>query len=361
MRIGQITFSYKPIRGGAEAYLDQLNKVFLQAGHTVRVYQPDTGINDPEIVPVKLKYSKLPNLINFNFSLLSYLKKLWDEDVLVIHYPEHFWPLFWHRRAVVLTHGINWDFDNPSRKFSRWLMAKFAYHFSWKFVANDTNFLRAVGVEISPREKMFQRVDAKQYFIPNCIDPSQFKKVDGPSDLVGKKLIIVPRNFTYPRGVDLAAEAMAIISKKDPEVQLLLVGDALPTRDSQEFKKSLLAKVEELGLQDKVIFYGNRSRSEMPGIYSSGLVTIIPTRGNEGTSLSALESMAVGTPVITTDVAGLRDLPSYQCQPTVESIAEAVLTVLAEKGKFSKEQQDVVRENYNLDKWAKAWLEVVEQ
>lgn len=361
MKIGQVSFSYKPIRGGAETYLAQLNQVLVNSGHEVKVFQPDTGVRDPEIVPVRLRYPRLPNLINFNLSLLSYRRELLDQDLLIVHYPEHFWPLLWHPKVVTLTHGVNWDFDRPLRRLSRILMAKLAFGLSWKFVANDTNFLREVGVRISPKEKMFQAVGRRQYFIPNCIDTAQFKRSPIPSDLKEKELLIVPRNFTYPRGVDLAIGAMALLKEGRPNLQLLLVGDALTTADSQQFKEQLHRQVKDLGLERKVIFYGSRPRAEMPGIYSAGLVTVIPTRGNEGTSLSALESMAVGTPVVTTAVAGLQDLPSYQCQPDAQSIAAAIEDVLSDRDRFAKEQNQAVKETYNLNRWTSSWLEVIGQ
>lgn len=359
MRIGQITTSYKPIRGGAEVYLDELNVIFKKAGHSVHVYQPNTGINSLEIIPVKMRFMKLPNMLRYNLSLIPYFKKIKQDDILIIHYPEHFWPFIWHPKTIVLTHGVNWEFNSKLRQLSRFLMAKLAYRFAWRFVANDTNFLREMGVDISPKEKMFERVGPSQYFIPNCIDINEFRPAPIPDDLKGEKFIIVPRNFTYPRGVDMAIMAMRQISLFDKEAKLLLVGDALPTDDSQKFKKRLIQLVDDLGLNEKVRFYGNHPHDKMPGIYSAGQITLIPTRGSEGTSLSALESMSVGTPVITTFVAGLKDLPSFQCDPNPDSIARAVIEVLKNRAKFSQSQSDQVKKIYNLDNWSKAWLEVI--
>lgn len=359
MKIGQITTHYLPIKGGAEVYAEQLNQIFSKAGHQVTVYQPDNGERSPNVVPVTPRFKKLPSLLRFNLTLVPFFKKIAKEEVIVIHYPEHFWPFIWHPRTVVLTHGVNWEFNSKFRQLSRSLMAKFAYRFAWKFVANDTNFLREVGVKISPKEKMFEKVGSKQYFIPNCIDTNEFKQVSIPADLRNKKLIIVPRNFTYPRGVDIAVESMKIISKKDPSLLMLLVGDALKTKDSLEFKDRLTYLVKKLKLEEKVIFYGNRGRDEMPGIFSAGYITVIPTRGSEGTSLSALESMSVGTPVVTTAVAGLKDLPSYQCDPNPASVAEAILHVSQNRDRYSNDQSKVVREKYNTSSWTKAWLEVV--
>jgi hypothetical protein len=50
MRILEITYSYKPVRGGADVYADDLRHVLEAAGHEVGVLQrPPAPGDDPSV------------------------------------------------------------------------------------------------------------------------------------------------------------------------------------------------------------------------------------------------------------------------------------------------------------------------
>ncbi|OGY22862.1 MAG: hypothetical protein A2172_02890 [Candidatus Woykebacteria bacterium RBG_13_40_15] len=366
MRIGQVSISYKPILGGQEVYLDNLSKILKDNNHTIHVYQPDMGVDDPELFLTPnpnnpTAFQKLiPRLMRYNFLLLTHqLSNLRKEDLLIIHYPEHYLPVFWHKKTLVLTHGINWDFDPTAKKFQRKALAKLAFKFAWKFVANDTNFLRAMGVDIRPKEKMFQEVLPGRWFIPNCADTELFTKTAGIRELKKLNPVIVPRNFSKARGVDLAVDAFELIASKEPSLNLVIVGSNLPVPDSLDYGEQLLFKVKSSKFRDRIVFFGSKPWREMRDVYSSAVATLIPTRGNEGTSLAALESMSCGTATVTTSVAGLKDLPSVQIPPKPAEIAKAILNTIRNKDKIGIDQQKEVRGVYNIENWKNAWLKVI--
>jgi glycosyltransferase involved in cell wall biosynthesis len=70
---------------------------------------------------------------------------------------------------------------------------------------------------------------------------------------------------------------------------------------------------EELGLQDKMIFAGNRE--DLGRVYA-GLDVVALTSLNEGTPLSVIEAMASRRPVIATLVGGVVDLVGSAEQET---------------------------------------------
>ena len=86
----------------------------------------------------------------------------------------------------------------------------------------------------------------------------------------------------------------------------------------------------------------------MRAVYSAARVTVIPSICGEGTSLSALESMACGTPVVATAVGGLPDLPAWLAEPNPEALSEAILRVLARRDEVARPSRPRCK-GYHLD------------
>ena len=363
MKIGIVAYKFFPVVGGAEAYLHDLHGILSAAGHSVTVYQARSGERHPGIHSLPKLPAFVPKLIAFDLVLPLGLPRLVREDIVIISYPEHFPPIFWHPRTIVISHGSTWTHEPEGvRKDLRMLSARWAYRKAKGFVFNDTFTLRELGVPIKPGEMAFSQVTERRWYIPNCVDTGLFTRRPGIRKIVDKKPILVPRNFTYPRGIDLALEAFSRLLDYRQDVHLLLAGEAI--RDMPEsirYEQELRSMVERLSLHEKVSFIGRYSRSEMPAVYSSALVTLIPSRMSEGTSLAALESMACGTPVVTTHVEGLMDIPGLKCLPTPDGIVQGLRTALETREELATEQQKEVREKFDRKLWEKGWLRVIEE
>jgi glycosyltransferase involved in cell wall biosynthesis len=89
-------------------------------------------------------------------------------------------------------------------------------------------------------------------------------------------------------------EAAHRVSKAMPDVRFLVVGRGKPSR----FAEPLVA----LGLAEHVIFTGHRD--DIAPIYKALDVLVCASTKGEGLTGTLREAMAVGTPVVTTDVAG---------------------------------------------------------
>jgi glycosyltransferase involved in cell wall biosynthesis len=221
-------------------------------------------------------------------------------------------------------------------------------------VANDTDFLRRIGIPANEGEGFFKEIAPRKWFIPNCIDDSYF--CPDPS-IEKEKTIIVPRNIRPDRGIDLAIRAFSIFSKQFPDYQLKIIGGPLKGRYFN-FCERLVA---ELGMQRKVIFAGSCDWKSMRDHYRKATLTMVPTLEKEGTSLSALESMACGTPVVGTNVAGLKDLPIVKAEPNPENLAENFIETLLHIDQVRIRQLTAVKTTFNLANWEKAWLRVVKE
>lgn len=363
MKIGHITTSYKPIWGGQEVYVHNLLNVFFEHGFEQRVYQFDTGLKEPQIVnlrPMKSLQKRIGFATTYNLSLLSKINMLKSEDVLIIHYPIHFYPIWWHPKTILLSHGVTWNCDPYFKKKIKRGLDAFAYSLCEKFVANESSYFREMGLAIEPNNSLFCEVAKNKWFIPNCVDTNKFQKVKPDNKLKKLNMILVPRNIAYARGIHLAVLAFAKFVKKHSDTKLALVGETIEAvRHSDRYKRYLINLISKLNLNDKVIFLGRIPWNEMNRIYSSSIMTLIPSLGVEGTSLSALESMACGTATLSTDRGGLADLPTVHCEANEESLLGKMLEVFEDHERIGLNQKEMVCEKFNIAEWKNAWLKVI--
>lgn len=93
---------------------------------------------------------------------------------------------------------------------------------------------------------------------------------------------------------DVLLDAWAAL---DDDAVLWLAGDG-------SLRAALQRQCDELGLSDRVHFLGNRV--DVPDLLSAADVTVL-TSDWEGLPIAVLESLAVGCPVVATDVGGVRE------------------------------------------------------
>jgi len=159
------------------------------------------------------------------------------------------------------------------------------------------------------------------------------------------------------RGIDLAIKTFDHFRRAHPDFELRIVGG--PKKGKYyEYCRRL---VDELNLTGSVFFDGFVAHANMPQRYSSAVMTLIPTVRREGTSLSALESMACGTPTVSTDVGGLADLPTVKAPAVAEALSEAMTQTLARREEVAFAQEKEVRSVFTINRWSEAWDKVIKQ
>ena len=109
-------------------------------------------------------------------------------------------------------------------------------------------------------------------------------------------LLITVGHLNRRKGQDLALMALARI----PGATLVLVGEG-PDRARLEN----IAKLE--GLAGRVRFLGVQPHDALPGLLAAADVMVLPTE-SEGLANVWVESLACGTPVVTSDVGGAREV-----------------------------------------------------
>jgi glycosyltransferase involved in cell wall biosynthesis len=121
---------------------------------------------------------------------------------------------------------------------------------------------------------------------------------------IGEPYFLVPRRLVKKNGVEVALDAIASLRSST----LLAVAGNGPLRPQLE--RAAMA----LGVAHRVRFLGNLPPTVVLPLMRRALGVVIPSIPVDGvveaTSLAALESMACGTPIIASDIGGLREIVS---------------------------------------------------
>ena len=110
-------------------------------------------------------------------------------------------------------------------------------------------------------------------------------------------VLLCNRSWAPLYGVDLLARAFSQALKQEPNLRLLLVGDG-PQEDL------IHAILDPLG--DVVHFAGRISQAELPAYYHAADLYVSPSH-SDGSSISLLEAMACGRPVLVSDISSNRE------------------------------------------------------
>ncbi len=161
---------------------------------------------------------------------------------------------------------------------------------------------------------------------PNGIDLDAVRgaPVAGPPATV----VAVGRLLSHKR-VDLLLEALALLRADGAGATCRVIGDG-PEREA------LRRRARALGVEDAVDFrHDVADQGELYGLVKSCRVFVFPSE-REGFGIAALEAMACGLPVVTTDAPDnlavhlvRESARGAVCAPTAPAIAEAVRRVLA--------------------------------
>ncbi|MFC1926565.1 glycosyltransferase family 4 protein [Chloroflexota bacterium] len=135
--------------------------------------------------------------------------------------------------------------------------------------------------------------------IYNGIDTKQFKPAEKNSK--SKLRILCVSRLIQRKGVESLIKALAGLKEDFGDTfDVLIVGEG---NLEQELKQLAI----KLGLAETIAFTGYVEHSELPDIYASSDIFVLPSL-SEGMSNTVLEAMACGLPIITTDTGGSNEL-----------------------------------------------------
>jgi glycosyltransferase involved in cell wall biosynthesis len=144
-------------------------------------------------------------------------------------------------------------------------------------------------------ESASEQISNQQSTINNQQSPIRARKGWDESTFV----LLSTRNWTPLYGIEDLARAFVNAARQRPELRLLMLGGG-----------PLSGKIKQIthtaGLVDRVHFPGQVNQNDLPDYYRAADL-YISTSHSDGTSISLLEALASGVPVLLSDIPGNRE------------------------------------------------------
>jgi len=179
----------------------------------------------------------------------------------------------------------------------------------------------------------------KIYFMGNGIDGNIYKKI---SKIKTKKQIIHVGNFRWQKNHDLLVKAFNIFLVSHPGYRLVLVGTG---GECNKIKKL----AHTLNISKEVIFLGAKNPKEVNQLLNESEFFVLSSI-SEGSPKVVMESLATGTPVVSTDIGNVRDLIKEAGligkDATAESLASAMCSLHDNLGNYTSEKAIRVAKQY---------------
>lgn len=174
-----------------------------------------------------------------------------------------------------------------------------------------------------------------QLFCRDRLDPVHQQQLRQSLGIPDRADLIVGTigRLTRQKGFAYLIDAIAALLPQFPNLHLMIIGGQLTT-DPEPFQEELIQQAIKLGVSHHITFTGYREDTpELLGLLD---VFTLPTYFGEGLPRSILEAMAMGLPIVATDIRGCREAVVHGKNGFIippknrEELADALAVLLAD-------------------------------
>ena len=116
----------------------------------------------------------------------------------------------------------------------------------------------------------------------------------------GKKVVLTVRRLVPKNGIHYLVEAMPYLLTMIPNAHFIMIGDGRMRKDIEQ-------RIERLQLQEHIDMLGVVDNSLIPPYLKLADTVVFPSTA-ESSSIACAEAMAIGKPIVASDVGGLPEL-----------------------------------------------------
>lgn len=284
--------------GGAEVYIHELAKRWVAKGHKVTLFCGNDG-RDP-------RYEKIDGVdivrrggfcFVYVWAFFYYIFRLRGKYDIIIDSENgipFFTPLYCKEKIFLLIHHVHQEVFRQSLPYPAYLLASFLEQKLMPLVYRRTQV-----ITVSPSSKAdildHNLTKHEPHIIYNGVDLQQYK----PAAKSAIPLFSYIGRLKEHKSIPVFIKAAGIVINKIPNAKFIIAGDG-PDKDR------LFKLVRKLKLDHIIQFLGYISEAEKISLMQKSWACINPSL-IEGWGITNIEANACGTPVIASNVAGLRD------------------------------------------------------
>ncbi len=326
--------------GGVANHISALERCLTRMGHQVSVIAPASKavsvfgdrfipIGKPRSVPASGSIAR----VTISLRLASRIKEvLAREQFDIIHLHEPFVPMlcsavlrFSNTVNVGTFHATQ---SRPGYNFFGWPISQIMR----KRRARKLN--GKISVSRPAMEFASKYIPGPYEIIPNGIDLEHFSPHVPPIERFcdGKFNILFVGRLEKRKGLNYLIKAYRQVKKEYPESRLIVVGPGSRPRKKHE------KQVRRMGLGD-VVFVGSVSYDELPRYYKTADVFCSPATGRESFGIVLLEAMALGKPVVASNIPGYASVMTHGKEgllvppKDVNELARALMSLMADESR----------------------------
>ena len=323
--------------GGVANHISALEHHFTKMGHQVRVIAPASKavssfgdrfipIGKPRPIPASGSIAR----ITISPWLSSNIKAVLDEEKFdIIHLHEPLMPMLC---TTVLrlspTANIGTFHCCGSKPSYRWTKPFVKMLLKRWFRKLDGK----IAVSKPAREFISKHFPGYYNIIPNGVDLEHFSPDISPIDKFsdGKLNILFVGRLEQRKGLPHLLKAYKRVKQEIPNSRLIIVGPG--TRLRRKYEKQVM----RAGLKD-VNFVGYVSNDELPRYYKTANIFCSPATGRESFGLVLLEAMAVGKPIVASNIEGYASVITHGVEGLLipprdeEMLAQALISLMSDK------------------------------
>lgn len=359
MKILFVLTYYRPHVSGLTIYVDRLARAMAKRGHVVTVLtsrydrslaKVDTveGVHIVR-VPVLMRVSK--GVIMPTLGLEAW-KHVREHDVISLHLPQLDAAGIalrgrLLRKPTILTYHC--DLRLPDGTFNRFV--NLVVHIANRAAGALADRVVAYTKDYAEHSPFISTFMDKVAVIPPPVEVEnipeneyrQFRNSVRPDE---GPVVGMAARLATEKGVEYLLQALEKIRSVYPGTRALFAGQYRDVMGEEEYARKLQPMIENLG--ESWQFLGVLDSKKMTAFYRSCDVTVLPSvNSTESFGLVQIESMICGTPVVASDLPGVRQ-PVYQTGMgevvpvrDAEKLAKGILSVLADREAYQRDSSAV--------------------
>ncbi len=338
---------YRPHYSGLTIYTERLARTLAARGHSVTVLTSQFAPDLPELevkdgvqvhrCKVSLRLSKGVIMPGMPARALTLIRQA---DVVNLHVPQmDAFYLSWMSRAmrkpVVLTYHC--DLHLPRGLIHG--LANIGSNLFNEISAASASLIVTNTLDFAQHSPLLRRHLPK---VNPILPPVELPEVTD-DDLAAfrrkhsirpdEKIVGISARMATEKGVEYLVQAMPAVLKRYPNTRVLYNGQYQNVLGEAEYARRLAPLIETLG--DRWTFLGIIPALEQAAFFKACDVTVLPSiNSTESYGLVQVESMCSGTPVVATDLPGVRHAVQTTGMGKIvpprdsKALAEAILEIL---------------------------------